>query len=118
MKTKFALVLFALSVFGFSAVAAMNCNPPSPAHLQRSQQFLQNTPCGPVMTACNAGQYYLNCHKINGKGLLADCAHVLEKGTAVAGVTMQPTDPAVAACKTYCHSNKGACNEERGVQDR
>jgi hypothetical protein len=114
------VLAFALSAFlsNTNAFAAKNCNPPSPEQLQRSQAFLQNTPCAAVVTACNAGGYILNCHKANGKGLEIDCIHHLFKGTAVSGVSMQPNDPSIAACKTFCHQNKGACREQKGVNDR
>jgi len=121
MRFSFAVIAFALTFIGLnqSALAAGNgCTSPSPARLQRSQQFLQNTPCSAVVAACNSGGYVLNCHKADGKGLEVDCIHPLMKGTAVPAVSMQPTDPAVASCKTYCHQNKGACAEQKGVTDR
>jgi hypothetical protein len=119
MKTPLVLFLtLSFSILSLETFAAKTCNPPSPAQLQRSQAFLQNTPCASVVSACNAGGYILNCHRADGKGLEVDCIHPLMKGTAVSGVSMQPTDPAVASCKTYCHSNKGACAEQKGVADR
>jgi hypothetical protein len=117
LKLSFGFFIFGL-LFALNAFAASHCNPPTPTQVQRSQAFLQNTPCAPVVTACNSGGYVLNCHKADGKGLEVDCIHPLMKGTPVAGVSMQPTDPAVASCKTFCHSNKGACAEQKGVQDR
>ena len=118
MKNFIVLFCF-VSIWTLGAQGAnSHCNPPTAQQLQRSQNFLQNTPCGPVVTACNQGGYILNCHKFTGKGLIADCIGKLKHGTAVAGVSMQPNDPAVAACKSYCRQNKGACKEEKGVEDR
>lgn len=113
-------VIFVMSLISVSTFALNNkCNPPPEKQLERSQAFLQNTPCAPLMSACNSAGYILNCHSANGKGLLMDCAHPIMKGSAVSGVGIQPTDPNVAACKTYCFkTNKGACKEEKGVNDR
>jgi len=52
------LVLDLLLVVVLAAVAAAQpprnqlCRSPSPQMIQESQQFLQNTPCAPVTTAC------------------------------------------------------------------
>jgi hypothetical protein len=120
MKSFFSAIVFSsvLSVMGTASAFSAMCNPPSAALLQRSQAFLQNTPCAPLVTACNQAGYVLNCHKADGKGLEVDCIQPLFKGTVVTGMSMQPTDPNVASCKTYCHSNKGACAEQKGVSDR
>jgi len=121
MKT--ILVLGLVSFLNVTVLAANNCNPPSPKQLQRSQAFLQNTPCAPMVNACNPGSptgYVLGCHSANGRGLVVDCMEKLWKGAAVSGVNMSPTDPAVAACKSFCHPSKGVnnCREEKGVADR
>jgi len=111
-----SLVLFLMSA---PALAAKNiCNPPSAAMIQRSQQFLQNTPCAPLVVACNQGGFVLNCHASNGKGLEVDCMSHLEHGQAVPGVSMQPNDQNIVNCKVYCRQNKGACKEQKGAPDR
>jgi hypothetical protein len=93
------------------------CNPYTPQQLSRSQAFLQNTPCAGISTACVQAQYILGCYKV-GKGLEANCIQPLLKGTAVNGVSIAPTDPQVAACKTYCSQNRMACAPQKGVADR
>ena len=64
------LVLDLLLVVVLAAVAAAQpprnqlCRSPSPQMIQESQQFLHNTPCAPVTTACAKGGYLLGCSGI------------------------------------------------------
>jgi hypothetical protein len=114
LTTTLFLLLLTFSVFAGKNI----CNPPSAAMIQRSQQFLQNTPCAPVVTACNQGGFVLNCHSSNGKGLEVDCISHLNHGQAVPGVSMQPNDQNIVNCKAFCKQNKGACSEQKNTPDR
>ena len=118
MKKLLAFLMMTSFGYSLSGLAANKCNPPSAQIIQRSKNFLENTPCANVSTQCNAGGYYLNCHASDAKGLLADCMHPLFKGQTVAGVSLTPTDPSVGQCKAFCHAAKGNCAENKGVADR
>ena len=50
--------------------------------LQRSQQYLENTPCAPVATASNKEGYILGCSTVK-MGLVWECMAPLLGGKAV-----------------------------------
>ena len=113
--------LFLVSASAGQSARKQPCLTPSSQMLERSQQYLQNTPCAPLVTACNKGGYILGCSGVK-KGLVWECMEPLFGRKTVPGVEMPPTDPDVAACKQFCGPDfgkgGGPCREVKGMPDR
>jgi len=111
--------LFLASASVGQSARNQSCQPPSAQMLERSRQYLQNTPCAPVASACNKGGYILGCLVVK-KGLVAECMGPLFDHKRVPGVEILPTDPDVAACRQFCGHDfgKGPCRGAKGAADR
>jgi len=120
------LVLDLLLVVVLAAVAAAQpprnqlCRSPSPQMIQESQQFLQNTPCAPVTTAC--AKRRLSSRLLGDKkGLDWECMAPLFFGKTMPAVEMLPTDSNVAACEQFCdpdfEKGKGPCTKTQGHEE-
>lgn len=64
--------LFLVSASAGQSARKQPCLTPSSQMLERSQQYLQNTPCAPLVTACNKGGYILGCSVVK-MGLVWQC---------------------------------------------
>lgn len=113
----FLVIVLAAPAAGQAPRSQELCRSPSPQMLQKSQHYLENTPCAPVTAACNKGGYLLGCADIK-KGIVWECMGPLFGGKAVPGVEMLPTDPDVATCKQFCgpgfEKAEGPCKQRYG----
>jgi hypothetical protein len=63
--------------------------------------------CSEVRRACQDAGFKKRPHGENGRKLFKDCLEKLIAGRPVAGVKLQPADPAVAKCQSAVVKSRG-----------